>query len=422
MKDRFVRSALAYFIVAMLVSATYAFEGKAFISTLSDEKTRDFATNDESILLLPTFSYAEWRKLDTNREWLNVQIRDYKESSTDGNGCENSNRDGVKDCEDSEKEVISISNDENDASIDDALCSIRRPILKSRADRSEGSFVLRTRQRAVVVWNGRCDESGQELLIIESDERAVCDGSDVGISILPLPSMPVEIKRVSNEFSAIRASVVEKIQAITKPGVAVPHDLKSERKKVFSSYCVIIVNAESVATFQDEVEKKLGEIFGDARLSLGDSEKETLKRYIERGLRFFAIDVAEISGNEEIRKAPLAFRFKTDKLYYPLEISSVGRQEFLTLETVVITTGKLVIAQDSDWLIGDGSTTRPLLFTLGELSVNLSIDELKMAPTIADFCTEIGVEEFIARDFIVRGESDEFVGDLVMKNREDKYE
>ncbi len=550
MNDRFVRLAFVCFVFASL-GTIEGFEGKTFLSrTSNDAKTTDefVAPSDGSVFLAPTFTYAEWIKLDPEKTWLNVDILKGESATKENNdveagvsdskvsGAKNASNDEAKnarsdadvdnltktaktqgsaaetdeteskeskrkdvqkskieekttenvvlsddaelsddapsegaekeekleaekaeeskknesedkDVEKDEKEfedeaTNSKKNDEEEALNsederngsektkdeddldaderidDDTLCSIKRPKLTRRGERIEGAFILQTCQRAVLVWNGRVNDQGEELLIVESDEYAKVKENDVVLGILPLPGKPLEITRAGDDFHALRNATISKIQEITKPGKIAYEDDKTKQSK-FPSYCVLVVECDNIVMFEDLVEAKLCEIFGDVRLSLSDSEKETLKIYSERGIRYFALDVAEIAGNEDARKAPLAFRFKSDKLYYPMQAAKIGAQDFLALEMIVLTPKKIVWTNGS-WLEPEKQKkSRVFVDAMGKTTVGFRIEELKeAAPIVAKFCEETQISELTSRDLVVRGSADRFSGDLIMTNAE----
>jgi hypothetical protein len=178
-------------------------------------------------------------------------------------------------------------------------------------------------QRAVIAFNG-----SEEILILSTDIRSSADGT--ALEFLPLPSPP-EIEESSRDIferalyliSAHAPEISSEdvmrngpegrggfggIEVLTKKTVG-PHDItvvKIEGTEHFAEWIGNLYRAQGIETTPPGI----------------DEMKKVVDRYLARGIPYFAFDLVTID-REGNGVAPLSYRFKTESLYYPLEISSV---------------------------------------------------------------------------------------------------
>ena len=177
-------------------------------------------------------------------------------------------------------------------------------------------------QRAIIAFNG-----AEEILILATEASASVEGSV--LEFLPLPSAPI-VEESSNEVFE-RAMLLINSHAPTLspedgkrnggekrgglPGIDVvsrttigPHDVtvvKIESAEHFIQWITDFYSTEGITA---EPTKAL-------------EMKELVEVYLKRGIFYFVFDSVTI-GTEKIGIAPLSYRFATDSLYFPLEISS----------------------------------------------------------------------------------------------------
>lgn len=65
---------------------------------------------------------------------------------------------------------------------------------------------------------------------------------------------------------------------------------------------------------------------------------ETVNNYISNGYKFFAIDIIYVEKAEGTLIEPIVYTFRSDKIYYPMEISAATYSGFFDLHLFIITT------------------------------------------------------------------------------------
>lgn len=178
-------------------------------------------------------------------------------------------------------------------------------------------------QNAIIGWNGK-----EEVLILSTDIRA--SGQSTVLEILPLPNSPKEVKEAELESFEKLVQMIQ-IKRMRKqprlwigsfpsvPGVVItfheqigPHEVtvaKVNDLDYFLGWINNFTQERGLEAFQPS-----------------DEFKRAVGSYLEREIRFFVFDVVSV-GNTMQTVNPLCYRFESDFLYYPLEItafSSVG--------------------------------------------------------------------------------------------------
>lgn len=180
-------------------------------------------------------------------------------------------------------------------------------------------------QNAIVGWNGK-----EEVLILSTDMRA--SGESIVLEMLPLPNNPREVKEADlNSFERLAEMIrikqrrkqprlwLGQFRDVPTPGVEItfheqigPHEVtvvKVNDLDYFLGWINSFTQEKGLEAFQPS-----------------DEFKRAVASYLEREIRFFVFDVVSV-GNTRQTVNPLCYRFESDFLYYPLEItafSSVG--------------------------------------------------------------------------------------------------
>ena len=173
-------------------------------------------------------------------------------------------------------------------------------------------------QNAIVAWN-----KNEEVLILSTDVEALA--SSLTLRILPLPSNPSEVKEGSfDSFTKITEIINrknrEKYQAMggstETPGVEITF------QKNIGAHDLTVVSVDDLSYFMGWID--------DFILTKGLEQKEissefrnTVSNYLNRDIKFFAFDVIDTNETKQSVK-PLIYRFGTDFLYYPLEITATS--------------------------------------------------------------------------------------------------
>ena len=238
-----------------------------------------------------------------------------------------------------------------------------------------------TGQKAIVAWNGT-----EEVLILSIDVES--SESATVLRILPLPSNPTKVEEGTfSSFENIVRIINQKIRALGQyegppamgpgedggvPGIVItfhaelgPHD-------------VTIVKVNDLEFFTAWVENFVSSKGLTAR-AIPDGFTQSVAGYLENEIAYFVFDVIQ-TGPDEKSITPLIYRFETDFLYYPLNITgnSVGLESTLDeIQLFIITKGRI-----------SSKTVEnvQLLANIGfEEWLELSVEELaQISPEIAD--------------------------------------
>jgi hypothetical protein len=179
-------------------------------------------------------------------------------------------------------------------------------------------------QRAIILHNSR-----EEVLILGTELKAEKDTE--GLEFIPFPSEPTVTPVIGNPFDEIEKLIFEKdISGLAwggqEPGrgggseiTPVPIEIKWSEKIGLHDVTVIKIN--DVYGFKEWVDlffsKKGIPLTGDLHAFYNNAED-----YVRRGIHYFVVDYVSIKT--ELRSVePLLYRFKTEKIYYPLKTSTV---------------------------------------------------------------------------------------------------
>jgi hypothetical protein len=178
-------------------------------------------------------------------------------------------------------------------------------------------------QRAIIMHN-----SQEEVLILGTELRAEKD-TDV-LEFIPFPSEPTVKLAVGNPFKEIENLVRNKNVSslgwseweVTKGGggtAPAPIEIKLSEKIGLHDVTVIKVN--DISKFTEWVEmffsRKGIKVASDLSSFYNNAED-----YVKQGINYFVFDYVAVK-TEKRSIEPLLYRFKTDKIYYPLKTSNV---------------------------------------------------------------------------------------------------
>ena len=196
----------------------------------------------------------------------------------------------------------------------------------ARADRgaiyTEPVTLSEPGQKAFLAFNGE-----EELLVLATDVQA---GRDTAVlEFTPFPAEPVValapdgvFDRLQEILNAHRVTYFRKamVQSYGEgTGGGEPVDLLLHR--CLGVHDVTVVRVNDPAAFASWVEAYFRENGFPVR-ELTEQEKAVVADYCQRGFNYFAFDLVHI-GKEVQSVPPLAYRFKTPALYYPLKVSGL---------------------------------------------------------------------------------------------------
>lgn len=185
----------------------------------------------------------------------------------------------------------------------------------------EGVQIFEPAQDALIAWNG-----DEEILIL-STELYASKATKV-LQVLPLPAEP-EVKKSSRDvlrranefvfqevFNDLRQPVLRSTE--TKAPAA---EIKEEI--VIGSHDITVVKVLNQNYFVSWVNDYLQEK-GEQNPVIPRELKNTINNYVNRGYNYFVFDTVEVGPDPKINEA-VSYQFKTDELYYPLEITKSDR-------------------------------------------------------------------------------------------------
>ncbi len=201
-----------------------------------------------------------------------------------------------------------------------------------------------TGQNAIVAWNGE-----EEVLILSTDMKS--SESITVLEFIPLPSNPTSVEETDPEIfdrliKAVNKKVLEirSTYALTrgfmqKAGAESGVEITFYEK--IGAHEVTVVKVTDLDHFMDWV-TDFSEDKGFEDFEISPEFEDTISNYLNKGIDHFVFDVIE-TGDETKTINPLIYQFKTDYLYYPLEItatSDVG-DSLSSINLFLITIGKI---------------------------------------------------------------------------------
>ncbi len=181
-------------------------------------------------------------------------------------------------------------------------------------------------QKAIIGWNGE-----EEIMILSVDVYSSKDTK--ALHLVPFPSEP--------EVWQGNVSSFEKIEEIINEGRYSYGDGEDNGKEgrlggngsqieiVFhdkiGAHDISILKVKDSTHFKEWVENYLKEN-GVQDVVFPPNTNNVIEYYLKKEMSFFAFDVIEISKNESSVE-PLVYKFKTDRLIFPLKISSIIKGE-----------------------------------------------------------------------------------------------
>ncbi len=179
-----------------------------------------------------------------------------------------------------------------------------------------------TEQNAIVGWNGK-----EEVLILSTDVRTSEDASV--LEILPLPSNPTKVEEGSLEafenlveiinqkitdYWDVRTPLSEGAKTVGQPGVEITFH------EQIGAHNITVAKVNDLDEFIVWVENYLIDN-GLEYYELPTEFKSTVADYLKRNIRFFVFDLVE-AGTAPKSLKPIVYRFPTNHLFYPMEITA----------------------------------------------------------------------------------------------------
>jgi len=219
------------------------------------------------------------------------------------------------------------------------------PGIEVSADRGSFSFgparISQDSQKAIIFHNKK-----EEILILATELKA--DRQVQILEFIPFPSEPAVCLVKGQPFEKVNELLkkkdVEMEKGISKGGsAAAPVEIKLSQKIGVHEVTVVKINEPQ------EFEKWVKEFFSGRSQRLEnnlDRVIQTARDYLTRGLNYFVFDSVDISQDSRLIE-PLAYRFVSDKLYYPLKTSNIVGGEG-AVELILILPGSFWLEEMRD--------------------------------------------------------------------------
>ncbi|MEA1957851.1 MAG: DUF2330 domain-containing protein, partial [Euryarchaeota archaeon] len=233
-------------------------------------------------------------------------------------------------------------------------------------------------QNAIVAWNG-----DEEIIILSTDAKS--SESTLVLEVLPLPSNPTTVEEGSfDSFTKLTEIINKKVRAIREEGMtkslgrdAVTPGVEITFHKKIGAHDVTVVKVNDLNHFINWVENFTTEM-GFSPTEISSEFENSVAGYLNRDINFFVFDVIETSEDKQSIK-PLIYRFKSDFLYYPLEITAASDAGWSRSEVNIFLITKGIIKED---IVEDINLWPRTGFYYG---IELSEEELKeISPEVAD--------------------------------------
>jgi len=197
-----------------------------------------------------------------------------------------------------------------------------------------GVVVYEPGQRAIILWNGH-----EEILLLSTDIRT---SQDVSIlEVIPLPSEPQVRRGDFDSFKKMNArladrkvwyvSVLGGLRPISPAATITFHEK-------MGAHDIAVANVLDKDRFVGWV---MGFLAGKgvANPQIRPEFVQIIGSYLDRGFTWFVFDTIKTADRLQSRQ-PIEYRFQSDSVFYPIEISSLetGRT---TIDLTVVTKSRL---------------------------------------------------------------------------------
>jgi len=193
-----------------------------------------------------------------------------------------------------------------------------------------GVSVYEPGQKAVIAWDGE-----NEVLILSTDVWA--SDNTWALELLPLPSQPAAPEAGSFvSFTTIQNLLWEyTVDVYSARGYNAPASAPLEVifHENIGAHDIAVVRATSAGELINFVENALAGKENAGGVSWSGLEG-LVAAYLQKGMSYWVIDLIDLSDYSKSRE-PIVYTFKSDYLYFPLEISSLASgQTDITLFTL----------------------------------------------------------------------------------------
>ncbi|HNT36803.1 MAG TPA: DUF2330 domain-containing protein, partial [bacterium] len=181
-------------------------------------------------------------------------------------------------------------------------------------------------QRAIIAWNGT-----EEILLLSTDQRAT--QRSAVLEVIPLPSRP-SIKLGSfATFEEAQKLVINKRMWVMAHGGKLAGNLQVPQQaaritfeKKMGAHDLTVAEVLEGDAFVAFVQDYLKNKYGTQDAPIRPEFVKIIESYIEEGFKWFAFDVI-VLGDKNQSREPIEYRFASDRVFYPMRISTLERGE-----------------------------------------------------------------------------------------------
>jgi hypothetical protein len=253
-------------------------------------------------------------------------------------------------------------------------------------------------QRGLIGWNGK-----EELLILSTQEQAIGQGKQtIMLSFMPLPGKCHSIKE--SEVAVINkahSTIQNKL-----PGRKWTLARGLQLETIIGPHRIFVWKVKDRTEFANDVQSYIRKISRGKAAALFTADTiKVLDEYFDRGHRYFAFDVIDMSLGEVSEKRAIAYHFNAKNLYYPLRVSQSGGTGETRISLAVFTNGR----KHKFAGLPFKQVTR-----VGDQTVSVTSEELdSIYPALAKLMGKEGAD---ARIWEINGALDSFSHDLIVAN------
>lgn len=184
-----------------------------------------------------------------------------------------------------------------------------------------GVSIYESGQKAIIAWNGK-----KEIVILSTDVYG--EDETKALEILPLPSKPEVEKGAFRSFEILQELIRQHAPPVplARPDAKLSGDNGEGMVEVLffekiGAHNVTCVRAKDGDEFSGWVQEYLEEQ-GLSSLALPDTFTDIIEKYIKNRFEFFVFDIIDLSTESQSIE-PLVYTFKSDFLFFPLEITNI---------------------------------------------------------------------------------------------------
>lgn len=274
------------------------------------------------------------------------------------------------------------------------------------------SIAVQPVQSAILLWNGKSDHNGEELMVVKSSVKSL-SGNGAVLGIYPLPGKPLSLSRIDSAvFQKTKNLLMSKwVPSASASGATSLTTEISKRGLLF------VRDYDNVHDMQNDVSGTIARYSSkNVEIDFDQRSLAIIDSYIKRGFRYFAFDVCNVSAKSVLEKDSIALRFKSTFLYYPLVIDRIGKKGNSQIDIIAITPSLLAIPNVEDvpvFSVRNRSNPKGDISINGTGVVDCSLEDFeKCDPLFFEFMRDWSTIK--ARNFLLNGPIDRFSHDFQM--------